>query len=66
MYYWSKMKGRQQATCRENHRRDVECPHRIYACGKVKELTHELTRYLWDIVGLAEIRYTTTEEGHNL
>jgi hypothetical protein len=28
----------------------------LYACGKVKELTHELARYSWDILGLAEVR----------
>lgn len=43
----------------------------LYACGKVKELTHELGRYRWDILGLAEVRWTgcgetTTEEGHKL
>lgn len=30
----------------------------LYACGKVKELTHELDRYRWDILGLAEVRWT--------
>ena len=43
----------------------------LYACGKVKELTHELDRYRWDILGLAEVRWTscgetTTEEGHKI
>ena len=27
----------------------------LYQCGKVKELTHELQRYSWDIIGLAEV-----------
>ena len=43
----------------------------LYACGKVKELTHELDRYRWDVLGLAEVRWTscgetTTEEGHKI
>lgn len=43
----------------------------LYACGKVKELTHELDSYRWDILGLAEVRWTscgetTTEEGHKI
>ena len=33
----------------------------LYACRKVKELTHELTRYQWDILGLAEVRWTGFE-----
>mgnify|MGYP006275504321 CR=1 FL=1 len=27
----------------------------LYACGKVKELEHELKRYQWDIIGLSEV-----------
>ena len=43
----------------------------LYACGKIKELEHELQHYEWDIIGLAEIRWTgigeaTTEDGHKL
>ena len=43
----------------------------LYQCGKVKELTHELQRYSWDIIGLAEVRWTgfgetSTEEGHKI
>ena len=43
----------------------------LHACGKVKELEHELARYKWDILGLAEARWagfgeTTTEDGHRL
>lgn len=34
----------------------------LYACGEVKELTHELARYPWDILGLAEVRWTGTGE----
>ena len=43
----------------------------LYACGKITELTHELSRYTWDILGLAEVRWTgigetITNEGHKL
>ncbi|MGL4418375.1 MAG: reverse transcriptase domain-containing protein [Plesiomonas shigelloides] len=43
----------------------------LYQCGKVKELTHELNRYRWDVVGLAEVRWTgfgetTTDDGHKI
>jgi exonuclease III len=43
----------------------------LYQCGKVKELTHELQRYKWDIIGLAEVRWTgfgetSTDEGHKI
>ena len=43
----------------------------LYVCGKLKELTHELTRYRWDILGLAEVRWTgfgetVTDEGHKI
>ena len=39
--------------------------------GKIKELTNELSRYKWDIVGLSETRLNgcgelTTNEGHNI
>ena len=43
----------------------------LYACGKIYELTHELSRYHWDIIGLCEVRWTgfgetSTDEGHRL
>ena len=43
----------------------------LHQCGKVNELTHELKRYQWDIVGLAKVRWTgfgevTTDEGHKI
>ena len=43
----------------------------LYACGKVNELEHELKRYQWDILGLAEMRWTgfgetTSEDGHKI
>ena len=39
--------------------------------GRVHELTHELKRYKWDIIGLAEVRWTgfgetNTEDGHKI
>mgnify|MGYP006273469667 CR=1 FL=1 len=43
----------------------------LYACGKVKELEHELQRYQWDIIGLSEVRWTgfgesVTDDGHKI
>ena len=40
-------------------------------CGKINELTNELDRYQWNIIGLSEIRLTgsgeiLTEAGHKL
>ena len=49
-----------------------ECNARsLHARGKVQELTHDLKRYRWDILGLAEVRWTgfgetTTIEGHKI
>ena len=39
--------------------------------GRIYELTHELEKYRWDILGLCEVRWknfgeTTTNEGHKL
>ena len=39
--------------------------------GRIHELTHELERYKWDIIGLCEVRWknfgeTVTKEGHKL
>ena len=41
----------------------------LHACRKVQELTHELKCYWWDILCLAEVRWTgfretTTDAGH--
>ncbi|XP_072167331.1 craniofacial development protein 2-like [Diadema setosum] len=43
----------------------------LHACGKIHELTHELDRYRWDIVGLCEVRWTgfgetCTDERHKI
>lgn len=45
--------------------------HTLCAYGQLKELTHELARYSWDIIDLVEVRWTgidemVTEEGHKL
>lgn len=42
-----------------------------YACGEVKQLTHEIVRYSWDILGMAKVRCTgcseiSMEEAHKL
>ena len=39
--------------------------------GRIHEITHELERYKWDIIGLCEVRWknfgeTVTKEGHKL
>ena len=41
------------------------------AAGKLEELTYEMNRYRWNILGLCEVRWknigeTTTLEGHKL
>ena len=43
----------------------------LRAAGKVEELTHEMKRYSWNILGLCEVRRkhfgkTSTAEGHKL
>lgn len=43
----------------------------LYAAGKTTELTHELNRYRWDVIGLSEVRWTgfgelTTTDGHKI
>ena len=43
----------------------------LRAAGKLEELTHEMERYRWNILGLCEIRWkgfgeTLTREGHKL
>ena len=39
--------------------------------GKLEELTHEMRRYRWSVLGLCEVRWrnfgeTTTQDGHKL
>ena len=42
----------------------------LRAAGKLKELTHEMDRYRWNILGLCEMRWKnfgeTTEEEHKV
>ena len=43
----------------------------LYATGKTAELTHELDKYKWTVVGLCEVRWTgfgeiTTANGHKI
>ena len=43
----------------------------LRTAGKLQELTHEIDRYRWNILGLCEMRWknfgeTTTEEGHKV
>ena len=43
----------------------------LRAAGKLKELTHEMERYRWNLLGLAEMRWTSfgetsTEERHKV
>ena len=43
----------------------------LRAAGKLQELTHEMDRYRWNILGFCEMRWknfgeTTTEEGHKV
>ena len=43
----------------------------LRAAGKLQELTHEMDRYRWNILGLCEMRWksfgeTTIEEGHKV
>ena len=43
----------------------------LRVAGKLQELTHEMDRYRWNILGLCEMRWktfgeTTTEEGHQV
>ena len=59
----SKIRGRDNITIGTWKRRTLR------AAGKLQELTHEMDRYRWNILGLCEMRWknfgeTTTEEGH--
>ena len=65
--WWTKI-----ATCqKQHHYRHLECVRSLRAAGKVEELTHEMKRYQWNILGLCEVRWknfgeTSTPEGHKL
>ena len=61
----SKIRGRDNITIETWNTR------RLRAAGKLQELTHEMDRYSWNILGLCEIRWkdfgkTTIVEGHKV
>ena len=61
----SKIRGRDSITIGTWNTRTLT------ATGKLQELTHEMDRYRWNILGLCEMRWnnfveTTTEEGHKV
>ena len=61
----SKIRGRDDITIGTWNTRTLR------AAGKLQELTHEMDRYRWNILGLYEMRWknfgeTTTEEGHKV
>ena len=61
----SKIRGRDNITIGTWNTRTLT------AAGKLQELTHEMDRYRWNILGLCEMRWknfgeTTTEEGHKV
>ena len=55
---------------RQHHHRHLE--HKdSKSCREIQELTHEMDRYRWNILGLCEMRWknfgeTTTVEGHTV
>ena len=61
----SKIRGRDDITIGTWNTRTLR------AAGKLQELTHEMDRYRWNILGLCEMRWknfgeTKTEEGHKV
>ena len=60
----SKIHGRDNIIIRKRNTRTLR------AAGKLQELTHEMDRYRWNILGLCEMRWKTsgktTEEGHKV
>ena len=58
-----------QTATRRNNNRNIWNVGSLHACGKIQELTYELKRYRWDILGLVDVRWTgfgetTTDQGH--
>ena len=53
--FWSE--NNHQTPYRRNDNRNMDVCS-LHVCGKVQELTHELKRYRWDILSLAEVRWT--------
>ena len=61
----SKIRGRNNITIGTWNTRTIR------SAGKLQELTHEMDRYRWNILGLCEMGWknfgkTTTEEGHKV
>ena len=61
----SKIRGRDNITIGTWNTRTLR------PAGKLQELTHEMDRYRWNILGLCKMRWknfgeTTTEEGHKV
>ena len=61
----SKIRGRDNITIGTWNTRTLR------AAGKLQELTHEMDRYRWNILGLCEMRWknfgeTTTQKGHKV
>ena len=59
----SKIRGRDNITIRTWDTRTIR------AAEKLQELTHKMSKYRWNILGLCEMRWknfgeTTTKEGH--
>ena len=50
--------------------RDMECPN-TQRRRKLEQLEHEMDRYKWNVLGIAEMRWLgngemTTEKGHKI
>ena len=62
----SKIRGRDNITIGSWNTRTL----RVRAAGKLQELTYEMERYRWNILGLCEMRWKnfgeTTTEGHKV
>ena len=67
MCYWCIIKDSRK----RHHTNGTWNTRTIRAAGKLQELTHEMDRYRWNILGLCEMRWkifgeTTTDEGHKV
>jgi len=67
----TKTKNQQIKICKDQFTTGTWNVRTLHKTGKVKELEHEMKRYTWNILGLAEVRYTgcgefMTEEGHKI
>ena len=61
---YAKIRGRANITIGTRNTRTLR------AAGKLQELTHEIDRYIWNILGLCEMRWKnfgeTATEGHQV